>query len=75
MQHFTGFSAATQSLLVMGHQFCDLAEDMTQCYFPYQSVLISNCSEVFRPIWVNQRGNSVLLQKVKFTGCKTSMKK
>ena len=53
MQHFTGFSAATQSLLVMGHQFCDLAEDMTQCNFPYQSVLISYCSEVFRPILVN----------------------
>ena len=34
MQHFTGFSAATQSL-VMGHQFSDLAEDMTQCNFPY----------------------------------------
>ena len=38
MQHFTGFSAATQSQLLMGHQFCDLAEDMTQCNF---SLLVS----------------------------------
>ena len=52
MQDFTGFSAATQSLPVRGHQFCDLTGDMTQCNFPYWSVLISNCSEVFRPISV-----------------------
>ena len=37
VQHFTGFSAATQSLPIRAHQFCDLAEDMTHCNFPYCS--------------------------------------
>ena len=47
MQHFTEFSAATQSLLVMGHQFCDLAEDMTQCNF---SLLVSFNFLLFRSV-------------------------
>ena len=49
MQHFTGFSAATQSLLVMGHQFSDLAEDMTQCNFPQFFLFISTASVSFGP--------------------------